>query len=240
MNSFIQSCLHSFLRGLIRYIGGLFLILIITAAVVWIMSRPPSQLELANQAASYNQRMAQVARANAAREYFIIEMSKIEGVESTRISETGDVVIVRFASLAHTGTDNVRVLCEGVAYKWAAAAGLSFVRCESWYGNKMYAVGNYDGPVPIDFEARQIRKSLTETPAVQQQQPQIDQTEARIKRLLDLRQQIEGKPYATVVTMHGEPLSKDRATGWAHWKNFKVQFQTGKALTVEIVDSVGN
>lgn len=236
MNSFFRSCFRGALKGMLRLIGGIFLVLFITAVVVWIATRPKSQLELANEAASDNRRMAQIERTNAARDYFIIEMSKVEGVQSTKISEAGDVVIVRFAPLAHIGKDHVRVLCDGIAHKWAAAAGLSFVRCESWYGNKMYTSGNYDGPVPADYEARQLRKSLAGMPEVQENLAQIDQAEARIKRLLDLRSEMEGKPYAAVVAMHGEPLSKDPATGWAVWKDFKALFQTGKAVTVRIDD----
>ncbi|CAK0781833.1 hypothetical protein CCP3SC15_990008 [Gammaproteobacteria bacterium] len=236
MNAFFRSCFRGALKGLLRLIGGIFLVLFITAVVVWFATRPKSQLELANEAASYNQRMAQIERIKPARDYFIIQMSKVEGVQSTKISEAGDVVIVRFAPLAHISKDHVRVLCEGVAYKWAAAAGLSFVRCESWYGNKMYTSGNYDGPVPADFEARQLRKSLVGMPAVQENQAQIEQADARIKRLLELRNEMEGKPYAAVVAMHGEPLSKDPVTGWAVWKDFKAMFQTGKAVTVRIAD----
>lgn len=236
MKAFFKSCARGALKGLLRLIGYISLILLITAVVVWINVRPKSQLELANEAASYNRRMAQIERTNAARDYFIIEMSKVEGVNSTTISEAGDVVIVRFVPLAHIGKDHVRVLCEGIAYKWAAAAGLSFVRCESWYGNKMYTSGDYDGPVPADYEARQLRKSLAGTPEVQENLAQIDQAEARIKRLLDLRNQMEGKPYAAVVAMHGEPLSKDAVTGWAVWKDFEALFQTGKVLTVRIDD----
>jgi len=41
-----------------------------------------------------------------------------------------------------------------------------------------------------------------------------------------------GAAYAQISQLHGEPQTKDRATGWATWPNFRAKFKDGVAVEV--------
>jgi hypothetical protein len=176
------------------------------------------QQVLARRTAEAQMQREQNQRVQMSRESFLEELVKIEGVEYGSINAAGDVMTVRLAPLMHVGTDHVRVMCEGIAYKWAAAAGLKFVRCESWYGNKLYAVGEYDGPIPAEFAVQAFTAGL--------EQQQAKDTAALLA--------MEGKTLPEVEGTHGPALSKDKDTGWATWPKFKAQFQAGKVVEVEL------
>ncbi|MHB1079809.1 MAG: YqaE/Pmp3 family membrane protein [Prosthecobacter sp.] len=64
----------------------------------------------------------------------------------------------------------------------------------------------------------------------------IDPTAERLTRLQESRKEMEGMSYADMVALHGEPETKDAATGWAIWKDFKALFKTGKVAEVQIYE----
>lgn len=176
------------------------------------------QQALARRTAEAQMQREQNQRVQASREAFLAELVKIEGVESGSINAGGDVMTVRFAPLVHIGTDHVRVMCEGIAYKWAAAAGLKFVRCESWYGNKLYAAGEYNGPIPTEFAVQAFTAGL--------EQQQAKDTAALLA--------MEGKTLPEVEGTHGPALSKNKDTGWAEFKTFRARFESGKVAEVSV------
>jgi uncharacterized membrane protein YqaE (UPF0057 family) len=45
---------------------------------------------------------------------------------------------------------------------------------------------------------------------------------------------MEGKTLAEIEGTHGKALSKDAATGWAEWPNFRARFVTGKVVEVSV------
>ena len=73
---------------------------------------------------------------------FSQELLAKPGVEDVTFID-GEVFRVKLAPELHNGEHHVRVLCEQMAHLWAVRSGRSYARCESWYGNKMYASGKY-------------------------------------------------------------------------------------------------
>ena len=129
-----------------------------------------------------------------------------------------EVLRVRFAPLVHQGEDHVRVMCEGIARLWAGRAGLEYVRCESWYGNKRYASGTYQGSVPPEYLARVIEKTMHEQ--------QAKDAAALVA--------LEGKTLLEVEGTHGPALSKNKDTGWAEFRTFRARFESGKVAEVSV------
>lgn len=97
-----------------------------------------AQMKIVEKKRAQNERVRDLSSG------FIAEMLTYEGIESVTINAEGDLVKVRFAPSVHAGKDHVRVLCEGIAQKWADTAALPFVLCQSWYGNQVYAEGFCD------------------------------------------------------------------------------------------------
>lgn len=63
-----------------------------------------------------------------------------------------------------------------------------------------------------------------------QETVQVEQPEKKV----DLQAEMEGKSYAQIVGMHGEPTSKDAATGWAEWPSFRARFVATKAVEIAV------
>ncbi|MDZ4402262.1 hypothetical protein [Prosthecobacter sp.] len=148
---------------------------------------------------------------------FLEELVKLPGLDQARFTGN-DTLEVRFAPLVHIGEDHVRVMCENIAKLWGARAGLKYVRCESWYGSKRYAVGEYDGPIPEAY----IAKVLVE--AMEKQQ------EKNAAALVAL----EGKTLVEVEGTHGPTTSRDKTTGWAEFRTFHARFENGKVAEVMV------
>ena len=125
-------------------------------------------------------RAAEVASARLSYEEELLKLPSLDSVQFT----DGEVFIVRFAPLVHIGEDHVRVLCEKLAAGWAARAGLRYARCESWYGNKKYATGIYQGDVPVEYHERMRRAALSRTPEIKALHESINATEERVRQLL--------------------------------------------------------
>ena len=47
---------------------------------------------------------------------------------------------------------------------------------------------------------------------------------------------IEGKSFEAVVADHGQPMKKDKDTGWASWDWFEAKFHGGKVIQVARMD----
>lgn len=245
MNSFLRSCLRGTLRGLLRLVGGFLLLAALVVFVVWSQNRQTSQEKWKDDAAR--------ARAEGRISYYNAplqaEFSKLiqelYDVESVHFLDAGSlrVVFSPVADEAEQGT------CQAIANLWSWKNPQPEILVESYHGQTRTAWatvinGHTINPPPPTGRRSTAGKAaakaaaleaFAKTPEGKEQITRIDQTEERIKRLLDLRQQLEGKPYASVVAAYGEPQSKDTATGWATWKDFKALFKTGKVEVVEAI-----
>jgi hypothetical protein len=148
---------------------------------------------------------------------FLEELVKLPGLDQARFTGN-DTLEVRFAPLVHIGEDHVRVMCENIARLWATRAGLRYVRCESWYGSKRYAIGEYDGPIPEAYVAKVLVNAM---------EKQQEKNAAAFVAL-------EGKTLAEVEGTHGTAISKDKNTGWAEFRTFRARFENGKLAEVVV------
>lgn len=157
------------------------------------------------------------AKALTLQQAYLQELVAIEGVESAAFADLTHLK-VRLKPLMHQGEDHVREMCENIAKGWAARCGLTPVVCEEWYGEKIYATGEYTGPVPEAYLARVIEETVK------------DQKEKDAAALVAM----EGKTFADIEGTHGRVLSKNKDTGWAEWPKFRARFVNGKVAEVSV------
>jgi hypothetical protein len=149
---------------------------------------------------------------------FAAELALLPGIEEARFLNE-ELLWVRFKpEIYDLKKDHVRVMCEGLAHRWAARAQMGRARVEARYGNEAYAVGTYLGPVPKADEGILPEVQPDGTLAMHCEhtpQEQVDELA------------LTGLTLEEVETRHGPALTRHASTGWAFWPKFKAHFKNG-------------
>lgn len=246
MSTFIHSAFRGTIKGLLRLIGGIVALFVLLVFFAWASSRQTSQEKWKDDAAR--------ARAEGKASYYNAPLQaeftkliqELYDVESVHFLDAGTLRVV-FSPVAD---EEEQGTCQAIANLWSWKNPQPEILVESYHGHTRTAWatvinGHTIMPPPPTGRRSTAGKAaakaaaleaFAKTPDGKAQITRIDQTEERIKRLLDLRQQLEDKPYAAVIAIYGEPRSKDTTTGWAIWKDFKALFKTGKVAEVQIYE----
>lgn len=202
-------------RSLCKLLLGLALVVGLLALIFHAGSRPMTETELA-------QWEAQQKRAEALhpiQKQFAAELVLIPGIEEARFLQE-DLLWVQFKPAVYDlKKDHVRVMCEGIAHRWAARAQLGRARVEARYGNEAYAVGTYQGPVPKADEGILPEAQPDGTLAIHREHTSQEQVDELA---------LTGLTMEEVETRHGQALTRHTSTGWAFWPRFKARFASGR------------
>lgn len=197
-----------------KLLAGLLLVVGLFALLIYAGSRPMTEAQLAEQ--EVQRRRAEALRP--IQQQFAAELALLPGIEEARFIQ-GDLLWVRFTPAVYDlKKDHVRVMCEGIAHRWAARARMDWARVEARYGNEAYAVGTYEGPVPHVADGVLPEAQPDGTLAMPRERTPQEQVD-------DLA--LWGLTLAEVEAQHGPALARHASTGWAFWPRFKALFVSG-------------
>lgn len=165
MNSFIQSCLHSFLKGLIRYIGGLVLVLLLIASAAYglhkLNARPQWESDAAEARAQgmagYQTQPLASWKPGRTHAEFITMIQGEYDVEAAKFVRDDYLQVVFSARF----DEDAQSTCQAIANLWYNDTRQPSVAVDSWQGetrtgHATVINGNMiTPPPPIGRRARQ-------------------------------------------------------------------------------------
>jgi hypothetical protein len=139
MNSFIQSCVRGAIKGMLRLIGGLLLVILIIVGMIWLMTRPRPQWQI-DAAAAHAPTPAlpsQTAQAPITAPEFQALIADVYHVTSSQFVRP-DLLHVTFKD-NETG---LRGKCQGIANLYSFRSGQPNIFVECWANGTRIGFGS--------------------------------------------------------------------------------------------------
>ena len=143
MTSFIQSCVRGALKGLLRLIGGIFLVLLLVLGFIWFTNRPRPQWEIDAALARATQpgptptavpsQWVSPPMTQKELQALIVDFYHVESSQFIR----PDLLNITFGP----NERDPQGKCQAIANIWSFRSGLNDVMVESWSGKKRIGFG---------------------------------------------------------------------------------------------------
>lgn len=149
MNLFIQSCLHSFLKGLIRYIGGLVLALLLIAAAAYglhrLSARPQWEIDSAAARALPADYAPAAIPAGLSQAEFQALIADVYHVTASNFVRP-DLLHVTFRA----DEKGLHGKCQAIANVWSFRSGQPNIYVECWADGTRIGFGSVQNGVLVN------------------------------------------------------------------------------------------